>query len=190
MHTTHGLLAVVAALFTGCASAAPEAETEAKARVERRTLLAAARTDDGVYHLQVSGRLGAAHLPVDPTATAPVGSLTVGGLPAGAAPVPVEHVQRGGEPLLPVEGPPRLVAGADGEVFLVAEGHLTRLLTLPLDAPGAPTRRAPRRGGHADGETHHLAGGVFEALSALSIVAEGVGLLISFPFMALALCLI
>ncbi len=186
-HATHALLAVVAALHVGCASSAPEEEPAAATVTERRTLLAAVRTDDGVYHLRLSGRRGAVRLPVDPSATAPVGSMTLGPLPAGT-PVKVEHVRWGRQPLFGLDGPPRLSAGTDGEVYLVGDGQLTRLMALPFDEPGAP-HRGPKqeRGKDSGADTPSLAGGVFQFVSGLGTVAEAVGLLISIPFMALAL---
>lgn len=187
-HALHAALAVVAALHVGCASSAPEEETESPTTVtERRTLLAAVRTDDGVYHLRLSGRRGAVRLPVDLSAAAPVGSMTIGPLPEGTA-VKIEHVRRGSQPLFGLDGPPRLSAGADGEVFLVADGQLTRLMALPFDEPGAP-HRGPKqeRGKDSGADTPSLAGGVFQFVSGLGTVAEAVGLLISIPFMALAL---
>jgi len=192
-HALHVAMVVVAALHVGCASSAPEAEEAAPTTVtERRALLAAVRTDDGVYHLRLSGRRGAVRLPVDLSAAAPVGSMAIGPLPEGT-PVKVEHVRRGSQPLFGLEGPPRLSARTDGELYLVSDGQLTRLMALPFDEPGAPQKGPPRRGN--GGPRAPDATGAGSALVTLpftivEVVASGIELLIGGPLMILTIFLL
>lgn len=190
MNATHALLLVAAALQVGCASAPPGARApeEVEERAPR-TLLAAVRTDDGVYHLKLTGRRGLVHLPVDPASVAPIGTMVLEPLPAGT-PVEVQRVQRAHEPLGGLDGPARLVVGVDAEVYLAGDGRLTRLLALPLDEPGPRARGARRDVADRAPDGSSLAGGVFQAIGGLSVVVEGVGLLISLPFMMLTIFLL